>query len=220
MNYILYLIFLSLIGIKAAYSQDIVPNRTLQKSYSGVGIHGGIGFSNFSFHSTTTYKNHVLLFPSGIQGRFFLKERWALLSSIDYLSLGASEKGLDIENSYRLRSLQLSSSAEYFFSRNTAKPIISLQGGLFVGKILEPILFYHTVQSNSTGQSRPIDTFIDWNVGATLGIAISKNIYKSHSISVSYRYDVGLLNIATKTTDPGTRYLTRANHLSLSYSFH
>ncbi|SFF30720.1 hypothetical protein [Spirosoma endophyticum] len=207
------------VNINLAQDANQAADRVLEDCFSGFGIHASIGISKFSTHSTVNLKNAVLLPSIGVHSRWFLAQQWALNGSLDYLSLGAGNKVTDLEETERLRGLQLNSSAEYFLSRDPTRLVVSVKGGLFVGRILEPILFYHNIQSNQSGQSRPIDTFVNWNSGVILGVAVSRKIVRSHVLSMAFQNDIGLTNTYASTVPEGARALTRAYHLSFSYTF-
>jgi hypothetical protein len=199
----------------SGFSQGELPPSAKKVQIS---IHGGLGWANFARVSTLNYNRSVFMPNGGIQGRFFLSDTWAILGSLDYMSLGASSPGIASTLTDRLRTLQLSGKAEKRLTHKTSPWEASLSGGLFTGRFTQIILFYEQ-PGNPSGQTIPIGTFDKWNAGITVGGEVGKPITDHHTLSAYANYDIGLLNILAPTTTQGTSAYTRAVRIGLAFTF-
>ncbi len=184
----------------------------------GVGIHGGIGLSTFAKVSTRDYKTPVFMPSAGVHARYFLTSTWAVFSSVDYMSLGGTSKIPASTLINRFRTIQVGVYAEKYLTKRTEKHAVSLKGGLFTGKFTDVINFYEQ-PGYPSGQSRPINSFVDWNAGATIGAEITKRITIKHSIALYLQHDIGFKNILSDSRPSGTNEFTRAYRFGGAYTF-
>lgn len=210
---------LCLFSLRPALCQD-GTSRNYIHEFSGIGIHGGIGWSFFGKGTTNNYNTWVFLPNGGIHTRWFFSPNIGVFHSLDYLSVGAKNKATYSIDENRLRTIQLSNYLDIFLTQSTQKPVVLIRGGFFVGRILESLHYWERLDLDIKGRNTPINTFGNWNAGITAGVEVSQKVKTDNLLSAALHYDLGIKNVLIANLPDGINTYTRAYRITLSYTFH
>lgn len=205
---------------RGAYSQDTSPSLSFRKLYSGIGVHGGLGWGTAKNTVSLNFGRRVFLPHGGINARVFIARRLAINPSVDYLSLGDRSKGAYGQITERFRTLQAGLNAEVFLGQPQNKTVFALRGGLFGGQILRAGYYYQDFVYHTSGYSTTRGQYGKWNAGITGGVELIRRVSKAHSLSLYGQYDHGLVTVMNPK-DPLIVGIirTRAYRFGLGYTF-